>query len=158
MKNETGRPLKLCLACSAGGHLTEEMHIKACYSKHPHFFITFRRQDTSDLSKEEKVYFVEDPGRNPVNLLKCVFQSFGILSKERPDVVISTGAGVAIPACYLAKILFGSKVVFLESFCRVEEPSFAARLVYPIADIFMVQWPQMIKKYGPKAVYKGAIV
>lgn len=150
--------LKLCLACSAGGHLTEEMHLKDCYSKHPHFFITFKRQDTSDLAKNEKVHFVEDPGRDPIALLKCVVQSFGVLSKERPDVVISTGAGVAIPACYIAKLLFGAKIIFLESFCRVEEPSFAARLVYPIADLFLVQWPQMLSKYGPKAVYKGAIV
>jgi UDP-N-acetylglucosamine:LPS N-acetylglucosamine transferase len=151
------KDVKICLACSAGGHLTEMMHLEGCYSKHPHFFITFKRQDTADLKKREDVHFVDDPGRNPLKLLACVFQTMFALSKERPDVVISTGAGVAVPACYLAKLL-GAKVVFLESFCRVEEPSFAARLVYPIADLFMVQWPQMLSKYGPNAVYKGAIV
>jgi len=150
--------LKICLACSAGGHLTEEMYLKDCYSKRQHFFITFRRQDTSDLAKTEKVYFVEDPGRNPASLVKCIVQSLRVLSKEKPDVVLSTGAGVAVSACYIAKLLLGAKVIFLESFCRVEEPSLAARLVYPIADLFMVQWPQMLGKYGPKAVYRGAIV
>lgn len=150
--------VKICLACSAGGHLTEMMHLKDCYSEHSHFFITFRRHDTTDLKRKEDVRFVDDPGRNPVKLLRCVFQTMSVLSRERPGVVISTGAGIAVPACYLAKLMFGSRVVFLESFCRVEEPSFAARLVYPIADLFMVQWPQMLRKYGPKAVYKGAIV
>lgn len=153
-----GRKPKLCLACSAGGHLTEMMHLSRCYSKYVHFFLTFRRHDTSELRKAEKVYFVDDPGRNPVRLLKCVFQSMSVLAKEKPDVVISTGAGVAIPACYMAKFFFGSKVVFLESFCRVEEPSFAGRLAYPIADLFLVQWPKLAKKYGRKAEYRGAIV
>ncbi|MCX6820755.1 MAG: capsular biosynthesis protein [Candidatus Aenigmarchaeota archaeon] len=150
--------LKLCLACSAGGHLTEMMHLERCYAKHDHFFLTFRRQDTSDLGKSEHVRFVTDPGRNPLKLLRCMRETFAALSAERPDVVISTGAGVALPACYMAKLLFGSKVVFLESFCRVEEPSFAGRLAYPIADKFLVQWPKLAAKYGRKAEYKGAIV
>jgi UDP-N-acetylglucosamine:LPS N-acetylglucosamine transferase len=152
------KKLKICLACSAGGHLTEMMHLKKCYSGYPHFFLTFRRQDTLELRKSEKAYFVEDPGRSVIKLLKCVFQTASVLANEKPDVVISTGAGVAIPACYLAKIMLGSKLIFLESFCRVEEPSFSARLVYPIADQFFVQWPQMLRKYGSKAVYRGAIV
>lgn len=151
------KDVKICLACSAGGHLTEMMHLEKCYSKRPHFFITFRRQDTADLKTREDVHFVDDPGRNPLKLLSCIFQTMTVLSKERPDVVISTGAGVAVPACYLGKLL-GAKIVFLESFCRVEEPSFAARLVYPVADLFLVQWPQMLRKYGPKAAYRGAIV
>ena len=152
------KDVKICLACSAGGHLTEILHLEPCYSKHKHFFLTFKRQDTTDLRKSEYVRFITDPGRNPVKLLKCVYETFVALSKERPEVVISTGAGVAIPACYMAKLLFGSKVVFLESFCRVEEPSLAGRLAYPIADLFLIQWPKLSKKYGPKAVYRGAIV
>jgi len=152
------KDVKLCLACSAGGHLTEMMHLERCYSKHEHFFLTFRRQDTSDLRKSERVRFVTDPGRNPLKLLACMRETFAALSEERPDVIISTGAGVALPACYMAKLLFGSKVVFLESFCRVEEPSFAGRLAYPITDKFLVQWPKLVAKYGPKAEYKGAIV
>ena len=157
-KRSNPKTPKLCLACSAGGHLTEMMHLKPCYSRYAHFFLTFERQDTSELAKAERTHFVADPGRNPISLLKCLAQSFAVLAKERPDVVISTGAGVAIPACYIAKFLLGAKVVFVESFCRIEEPSFSGRLVYPIADMFLVQWPGMQRKYGRKAVYKGAIV
>ena len=156
-KKETKKP-KLCLACSAGGHLAEMLHLENCYSKYRHFFITFKRIDTSELGKHEKVYFVADPGRNPINLLKCVIQSFKVLLKERPAVVISTGAGVAVPSCYLAKLLFGSKIVFVESFCRTEEPSLTGKFTYPVSDLFFVQWPEMLEKYGDKAVYRGAIV
>ena len=157
-KRKNSKKPKVCLVCSAGGHLTEMFHLKKCYSKYPHFFITFQRMDTSELSRQEKVYFVTDPGRNPINFLKCVVQSFKMLLKEKPDVVISTGAGVAIPVCYLAKLFFGSKVIFVESFCRIEEPSLSGKLTYPISDLFLVQWPEMLKKYGDKAIYKGAIV
>jgi len=148
---------KLCLVCSAGGHLTETLHLKKFYSRHPHFFITFKRMDTSELTEDEKVHFVADPGRNPINFLKCAIQTFNVLLKEKPDIIISTGAGVAVPACYLAKLFFDSKIIFIESFCRVEEPSLSGKFIYPISDLFLVQWPEMLKKYGGKAVYKGAI-
>lgn len=149
---------KLCLTCSAGGHLTEMFHLKKCYSKFPHFFVTFKRRDTSELSKKEKTYFVTDPGRNPINFLKNMFQSFRVLSKERPAVIMSTGAGVGIPISYLAKLVFGCKIVFVESFCRTEHPSLTGRIIYPIADMFMVQWEELLEKYGDKAIYRGAIV
>lgn len=152
------KKLRLCLVCSAGGHLTEMFHLKKCYSKRPHFFITFKRVDTSELDKQEKVYFVADPKRNPISLLKCIIQSFKALFKEKPDVMISTGAGVAIPSCYLAKLFFGSKIIFVESFCRIEEPSLSGKFMYPISDLFLVQWPEMLEKYGDKAIYGGAIV
>lgn len=150
--------IKLCLLCSAGGHLTEMLHLKGCYSKFPHFFITFKRVDTSELSKKKKVYFVTDPGRNPINFLKNIFESFRVLLKEKPDVIISTGAGIAVPSCYLAKFFFGSKIVFVESFCRIEKPSLSGKFMYPISDLFLVQWPEMLDKYGDKAIYRGAIV
>lgn len=149
---------KLCLTCSAGGHLTELLFLKKCYSKYQRFFITFKREDTAEIAKQERVYFVEDPKRNIIRFLKSFFQTFSILSKENPDVVISTGAGVGVITCYIAKLFFGSKIIFLESFCRIEEPSFSGRLVFPIADMFFVQWKEMLQKYGEKAIYRGAIV
>lgn len=156
-RNKTNR-LKLCLACSAGGHLTELSHLKECYSEYIHFFITFKRIDTIELKKYGKVYFVDDPERSLKGFIKCLIQSFKILLKEKPDVVISTGAGVAIPACYLSKIFFGSRVIFIESFCRIEKPSLSGRIIYPISDMFLVQWKSMLEKYGEKAIYRGAIV
>lgn len=150
--------IKLCLTCSAGGHLTELMYLKQCYSKHPHFFITFKREDTKDLAKQEKVYFVEDPKRNIKKFFKSLFQTSSILSKEHPDVVISTGAGIGVVTCYIAKLFFGSKIIFLESFCRIEEPSLSGRLVFSISDMFFVQWEEMLQKYGEKAIYRGAVI
>lgn len=152
------KKIKLCLTCSAGGHLTELSQIGECYSKYRRFFITFKREDTKELAKQERVYFVEDPSRNPINLIKCLFQTFSILKKERPNVIISTGAGVAVPTCFLGKFLFKSKIIFIESFCRIKEPSLSGKLIYPISDLFLVQWKNLLKFYGKKAIYRGSVV
>ena len=149
---------KLCLICSAGGHLAEMSHLKKCYSKYPRFFITFERVDTKNLSKKERVYFIEDPGRSPIKFIRSLFQGFDVLKKERPDVMLSTGAGVAVGPCYMAKIFLKSKVIFLESFCRTEAPSLSGRLMYPVSDLFFVQWKNLLRNYGKKAIYRGAIV
>ncbi len=145
--------MKICLACSAGGHLAELLQVKAAFRGHDTFFITFLREDSKSL---KNAYFIEDPKRNPLLLIKTIFQSCSILKKEKPDVIISTGAGVAVPACYLAKLM-GKRVIFLESFCRVKTPSLSGKLVYPIADVFLVQWKEMLSKYGKKAKYWGAV-
>ncbi len=150
--------IRVCIVCSSGGHLTEILQIKESFQKFPHFFITFKREDSLELAREEKVYFVEDPSRNPINFLKCLFQTFSILKKEKPKVIISTGAGIAVPACFLGKFLFKSKVIFIESFCRIEKPSLSGKLIYPLSDSFFVQWKSLLKSYGEKAVYKGAVL
>ena len=145
--------MKICLACSAGGHLTETMQVMDAFRGHKTFFVTFLREDSKEL---KNAYFIEDPKRNLLRLVKTVFQSISILKKEKPDIVFTTGAGVAVPICWLAKLM-GKKVIYLESFCRVKEPSLSGRLIYPIADIFLVQWENMLSKYGKKAKYWGGI-
>lgn len=145
--------MKICLACSGGGHLTELLQVKEAFRGHNTFFLTNFREDTKEL---KNAYFIDDPKRNPLILIKSIFQSLSIFRKEKPDIVFTTGAGVAVPICYLAKIA-GKKVIFLESFCRVKLPSFSGRLIYPIADLFLVQWEEMLSRYGKKAKYWGAV-
>lgn len=156
--NPSKRKSKICLTCSAGGHLTEILQLKECYKRCHHLFITFKREDTTELSKKEKMYFVDDPKRNLLSVFKCIFQTFKIIIKEKPNVIISTGAGVALPSCYISKLFFKSKIIFVESFCRTEEPSLSGKLVYPIADLFFVQWRRLLDKYGKKAIYRGAVI
>ena len=148
--------MKVCLACSAGGHLTEMTQLKKVYGKHKHFFLTFKRKDSEYLATKECVYFVRDTGRNILNSLINFCQSLGIFLKERPDVIISTGAGVAVPTCFLAK-LFGKKLIFIESFCKVEKPSATGKLLYPITDLFIVQWKALLRFY-PRAKHGGTIL
>jgi UDP-N-acetylglucosamine:LPS N-acetylglucosamine transferase len=146
--------MKICLACSAGGHLTELLQIKKAFEGYEHFFVTFKREDT--INFKERVYFAEDPKRNFFKLLKNVVQSVRILLKEKPDVIITTGAGVVVPLCYLGKLL-GAKIIYIESFARIDSASFSGKLIYPIADLFFVQWRHLLGKYGKKAQYGGSV-
>ncbi len=147
--------MKICLACSAGGHFAEIMTLKSLFEDYDHFFITVERENTKDLPKKSRAYFVEDTGKGVVKMLGNFFQTWKIMQRERPDVVISTGAGAAIAACAIGKLM-GSRVVFLESYCRIFSPSRSGKFVYRFADLFLVQWERMLKFY-PKAKYWGAV-
>lgn len=107
------------------------------------------------LTKDHKVYFITNFRRNFVKVFLTIIQSLAVFLKEKPDVVISTGAGITIPICYLAKI-FGKKVIFIESFSRVTQPSIAGMVAYPASNLFIVQWKPLLKFYK-RAVYGGTI-
>ena len=146
---------KVCLACSAGGHLTELVQLEQAWKGQQHYFVSDKRLNAIDLSKREKVYFVACPRRNPVKAAVNLFQSLVIFLRERPDVVVSTGADTAIATCLIAK-LFRKRVAFIESFCRVKKPSLSGKIMYMFSDLFLVQWKQN-KSFFPKAVYAGSV-
>lgn len=145
--------MKICLICSPGGHLTELSQLKNAWKGYEHFYITFKEETSKYL---KNVYYITDPKRSPLKLFKNFFQSLKILIKENPDVLITTGGGIAVPGCYIGKFL-GKKIIYIESFCRTENPSLTGKLLYPVSDIFLVQWRKLLKKYGKKALYKGRI-
>ena len=146
---------KICLACSAGGHLSEMLQLKEFYAGHPHFFITFRRADTESLAEKEKVFFAELPGRDPLATIRSFLQCIDFVKRENPAVVVSTGADVGLVACLAAKLL-GKKVVFIESFCRPSKPGISGRIAYLFADLFIYQWKGLDRFY-PRGVYGGSI-
>jgi len=146
--------MKICLSCSPGGHLLQILQLQKIYNIYDHFFVVPRRKDSEHLSKDETVYFVEDTGNKikaPMNFL----QSLKILLKEKPDIIITTGAGSALSMCYLGK-LFRKKIIYIESFSRVTTPSLFGKLVAPVSDLIIVQWKPLLK-YCKKAVYGGPI-
>jgi UDP-N-acetylglucosamine:LPS N-acetylglucosamine transferase len=131
------------------------MQISSAFEGSEHYFVTFRRPNSEELAEKERVYFTECPSRNPLKLALNVMQSLRIFLREKPDVVLSTGADVAVASCLIAK-LFGKKVIFIESFCRVNSPSLSGRIIYPFADLFLVQWKENLS-FFPKARYAGSV-
>lgn len=148
--------MKICLACSAGGHLTEIRQLENFYKKFEHFFITVERSDTEELAKKERVFFIRDVSKNPAIFIKNFAKSLGILKKENPCVIISTGAGAVAPTILAARFL-GIRMIFLESLARVKELSQTGKFAYRFADLFLVQWPELTKKY-PHAKFWGAVI
>jgi UDP-N-acetylglucosamine:LPS N-acetylglucosamine transferase len=142
--------MRICLASSAGGHLTEALEIGRGIDGEK-FFVTFHSPHLKDTLREWEYYVITDPRRNPIRLMKAFLQSLKLLLIKRPDVVISTGAGVTVPICYLGK-MFGARIIYVECGCRVTKPSIGARIIYPIADLFIVRWKPLLK-YFKRAKY-----
>ena len=94
-------------------------------------------------------------GSNLKRILSAKLKSFILFFKFKPDVIVTTGAHTCVAMCYIAKI-FRKKVIYIESFANIETKTLTGKLIYPIADKFIVQWKSMLKLY-PKAIYEGWI-
>ena len=120
------------------------------------FWVTFDKEDARSLLKDEKMYPCYFPtNRNIKNLIRNTFLAIRVLKKEKPDLIISSGAAVAVPFFYLGKMM-GAKLIYIEVFDRIDKPTMTGKMVYPIVDKFIVQWEEM-KKVNPQAVNFGSI-
>lgn len=153
--NNNNRSDYVCVVCSAGGHLSEALASIGMVNG-SFFYITYDEPHVRSRLAGEEVYYIVDPHTSLFLYLRNAWQSLRVFLRKRPKVVISTGAGIALATCFLAK-LTGSTLIFIESGARVTTPSRTGRLIYPIADLFIVQWKPMLKYY-PKAVYGGPLL
>ena len=146
---------KIGLICSPGGHLVEVLQLLKTFQNHPLFFLTYKEKATSN---QKNTYYIMNFAKSPLNLVAGVLKIFFIFLKERPKVLFSTGAEIAIPSFYIGKFLFRTKLIYLECSAQVFQPSLTGRCVYPITDLFLVQWESLLKQYGPKAKYVGGLI
>lgn len=149
---------KYCFAASMGGHLEEIACLKEIAKENDSFLVTEKGgfQEISFCKKSR--YVLQINRKEKTFLIKFIIlfiESLKILLEEKPDCIISTGALATFPICLLGKMM-GKKIVYIESFARVDEPSLTGKLMYHIADLFIVQWKEMMEFY-PNAVYGGGI-
>ena len=151
--------MKICLAFSAGGHLTQMLRLMDAFEDHDVFFVTIKEKSSENLSNVH--YLMDTAGPTKIhmifNMTIVAIQSLKIILKERPRVIVSTGADVTIPICYIGKS-FGVKIIFIESLSRLTSKSGSGKIIYPIADLFLVQWESLLGKYGKKAKYWGKVL
>jgi beta-1,4-N-acetylglucosaminyltransferase len=147
--------MSVCVVCSAGGHLSEALAATSLVEG-ARYFVTFDEPHVRSRLEGEEAYYVVDPHVSPLLYLRNAWQSLKIFLRKRPEVVVSTGAGIALATCILAK-LFGRTLIFVESGARVATPSRTGKLVYRFADLFIVQWRPLLKHY-PKAIYGGPLL
>jgi UDP-N-acetylglucosamine:LPS N-acetylglucosamine transferase len=124
------------------------------FEGHETFFVTYDSARTRELQHK---YLLKNIGKSPLRMASAAFSILKILCKEKPDLIVSTGSEIAIPAFYLAK-LFRIKTIFIESWTRVVQPTGTGRIVYPISDVFLVQWERLFARYGKKAKCEGGVV
>lgn len=149
---------KACFISSSGGHFEQLMMLKPLMNKYNGFIVT-EKTSYNISNNEMNVYYLKQVNRREFtflyNILINTVISFKIFFKEKPDVVISTGVLATIPMCLIAKA-FGKKLIYIESFAKVNSPTLTGNLLYRFADQFYVQWEEMLDIY-PDAIYKGGI-
>lgn len=146
--------MKIGIFCSHGGHLTEAQEISKELKEHDVFFVTYNCERTRALKYN---YLLPNIGTNPFRMLWAIFYIGFVLVREKPQVIISTGAEVAIPAFYIARVL-RIHTVFIESLACIDRPSKTGKIVYLVSNLFLVQWEQLLESYGGKAQFKGSVL
>lgn len=155
-KEMNDKELKVCLVGSSGGHLTHLYMLKPFWKNKNRFWVTFDKEDAKSLLENEKVYPCYYPTNRSIKaLIKNLKVAYKVLKKEKPDLIISSGAAVAVPFFYIGKIM-GAKLIYIEVFDRLDKPTMTGRMVYPITDKFIVQWEEERKVYK-KAINLGSI-
>lgn len=153
---------KVLFISSTGGHLTELLELKKLFKKYNYYIITEKDKSNEKLKTDYPnhvgylLYCTKHSKfRYPFVLFINCFISLYYYIKVRPNVIITTGTHTAGPMCCIGKIL-GSKVIYIETFANINTKTVTGRILYMIADLFIVQWESMLKLY-PKAVYGGWI-
>lgn len=148
--------MKVLLVASSGGHLQHLRWLEPWWRAHERVWVTFDTPDAVAALRGERVAWAAHPtNRHLGNLARNAVLAAKVLRREAPDVVVSPGAGVALPFLGVAAAL-GIPTVFLEVYDRVDRPSLTGRLLAPIVDRVVLQWPEQRRAY-PHGVLLGPI-
>ncbi|KAL4111108.1 hypothetical protein PRIC1_002789 [Phytophthora ramorum] len=173
-------PIRVMAVLGSGGHTTELLKLMKRLKREMYTPITFVVAETDKTSQAkteldwkptETDSFAIIPrsrevGQSWSSTVWTTLSSFqsclGLVYDRRPQLVLCNGPGTCIPIC-AAVLLFrilgvqtDSKIVFCESFARVQHLSLTGKLLYYVADEFVVQWPQLQAKY-PRTRHLGVI-
>ena len=153
---EPGTPYRILLVSSSGGHLSQLLQLRPWWSVHERTWVCFDTADAVDaLAGEHWVRGHFPTTRNIPNLLRNLVLALGTLRKVRPDLIVSDGAGLAVPFFWLSR-LFRSRTIYLEVYDRIDSPTMTGRLVGPVTDLMVVQWDQQVDCY-PGATVAGPL-
>lgn len=147
--------MKICIVSSCGGHLTEVRRLKMAYGKYAHFYVL---NDKAILPPDMrgKTYFIAHSERDRKFFMN-LWEAFKILRKERPQVILSTGAGPAVPFAIVGRLFFRTKVIFIETITSVHSTSLTGKIMYHLAQRFFYQWKSLAGAF-PKGEYGGPLI
>lgn len=153
---------KVLFISSTGGHFSELMQLEPLFKKYDSYIITEKDETNEKIKKQygKKFFYLPYGTRSKIfsYIFKYIFlciKTVYLFFRIRPKYIVTTGTHTAVPMCYLGK-LFGKKVIFIETYANSKSKTLSGKMIYPIANLFIVQWKSMLKIY-PKAVYGGSI-
>ena len=153
---------KVLFISSTGGHFDELMQLEPIFKNYDYSIITEKDNTTKNLNEKfgKKIKYLLYGTRKkklqyPFVFIINTFISLFLFFKIKPQYIITTGTHTAVPLCYIAKV-FRKKIIYIETFANRNTKTLAGRIIYPIANLFIVQWEDMLKLY-PKAILGGSI-
>lgn len=148
---------RIALICSSGGHLIQLYRLRPWWQKHERSWVTFETPDALSLLTGEDVAWAHHPTtRNVTNLVRNFGLAWRFLRRYRADVVVSNGAGVALPFFAVARLL-GIKTIYIEVYDRIDLPTLTGRLCYPLSHLFLLQWEEQ-KRFYPRGQVIGHLL
>lgn len=149
--------VRICLVGSAGGHLAHLLALREFWEPYDRSWVTFDTSDAVSHLENERTYWCYHPtNRSLKNLIRNTWLAIHVILRERPTHILSSGAAVAVPFFYLARFL-GMTTIYIEVYDRIESATLTGRLVRPVTDYFLVQWPEQLTLY-PDAELVGPIL
>ena len=146
---------KLLAVASGGGHWVQLLRLRPAFIDCEVVFVTVDQAYRADVH-DHKFYSISDATRRTVSrLVRATLEVFWIICKERPDIVISTGAAPGYLAIRVGK-LFGARSVWVDSIANAEQLSMSGAMAGRYADLWLTQWPDLAKTDGPH--YRGAVL
>ena len=153
IKNKWQKP-KVLLVADPGGHFTELLVLAEAFDdSYEKMFATF-----PEIYAEIENSFYFKSSNLYLDLLIFPFKMFYLLISKRPKIIVSTGSHIGLIAIVLGKCLLRSKCIFMECSAQVYTPSRTGKIVYFFADLFLVQWEELLEKYGNKAKFVGGLI
>lgn len=144
------------LVASSGGHLSHLLELQGFWQDHRRVWVCFDLPDAiSRLDGEEVIWAYRPTTRNLANLLRNLGLAWSELRRRRPQLIVSSGAGVAVPFFWLGKLM-GARTAYLEVYDRIDSATMTGRLVRRFTDAMLVQWPEQASLY-PQAKVMGTI-
>lgn len=149
--------MKVMLVGSSGGHLAQLHGLRPWWERHERRWVTFSTPDAQSLLADEEVTWAFHPTtRNLKNLVRNLGVAWRVLHSWRPDLVVSTGAGVAFPFFLVARLM-GIRTAYVEVYDRIDVATLTGRLCYPLSDLFLLQWDEQ-KRFYPRGQVIGRLL
>jgi UDP-N-acetylglucosamine:LPS N-acetylglucosamine transferase len=150
-----GQKRRILAVASSGGHWTQLLRLRPAFEGHEVVYVTTQPDSRGEVSPH-RFHCVPDANRNSkLRVLLLMLRTFCVVLRERPDVVISTGAAPGYFAVRFGRLL-GARTLWLESIANVEELSLSTKLARPYADLLLTQWPHLARPEGPH--YRGSVL
>ena len=146
---------KILAVSSGGGHWVELIRLVPAFEGHDTVFATVDEAYRGDAGSA-RFYTIRDVTRwNKLRWVQTFTKLAWILLRERPDIVVSTGALPGYFSLRLAK-WYGARTIWIDSIANVEELSLSGQMIGKHADLWLTQWPHLAKPDGPS--YQGTVL